>query len=70
MSVHPEIELYLARKNNGFSGASPGIATRAAANMFLDHQGLKELMDVCEVNGHEVVITAGAFKIRPKDTAL
>jgi len=70
MASHSEIEGHLSRRGKTFSGATAGVSTMTAANNNFSHQELKELIAAAEVEGHELVITAGALKIRPKDSTL
>lgn len=70
MSAHSEVEKHLGLRGKTFSGATAGCATLTAGNTNFSHQELVELLDVCRVEGHEVTITAGAMKIRPKDSTL
>jgi hypothetical protein len=70
MASHSEIEGHLGRKGKTFSSATAGVTTMTAGNNNFSHQELKELIATAEVEGHELVITAGALKIRPKDSTL
>jgi hypothetical protein len=70
MAAHSEIEGHLGRKGKTFSSATAGVATMTAGNNTFSHQELKELIRVAEVEGYELVLTAGAIKVRPKDSAL
>lgn len=70
MSAHSEVEAHLGRKQKVFSGATAGITTQTAGNTNWSYQELKELFAVCDAEGHEVVLTAGALKIRPLNSTL
>jgi hypothetical protein len=70
MSAHSEIEGHLGRRGKTFSSATAGCATLTAPNTNFSHQELLELIDVCRSEGHELILTAGAMKIRPKDSTL
>lgn len=70
MAAHQEVEGHLGRKGITFSSATPGVSTITAPNTTLSMQTLSELIQVCQAEGHELVFTAGALKIRPKDSNL
>ena len=70
MSSHSEIAGHLNKRNKVFSEATAGCTTMTAGNNTFAHQELKELIRAAEVQGFEVVLTAGALKIRPKDSTL
>lgn len=70
MSSHNEVAGHLNRRNKVFSEATNGCTTMTAGNNNFAHQELKELIAAVEVEGFEIVITAGALKIRPKDSTL
>lgn len=70
MAAHPEITKVLSNKRLTFSDATAGVSTVTAGNTTLSMQDLKDLINACAASGFELVFTAGALKIRPKDTAL
>ncbi len=70
MSAHSEIEAHLGRKGVTYSSATAGCTTVAAGAASFDHKDLAELERVCAAEGYELLFTAGALKIRPKNSAL
>lgn len=70
MASHSEISGHLGRRGKTFSDATAGVSTLTAGNNTFSHQELHELLRVAESEGYELVMTAGAMKIRPKDSAL
>lgn len=70
MAAHSEITKHLSGKGWTFSDATAGISTLTAPNTTLDMQALQDLINVCRASGFELVHTAGALKIRPKDSSL
>lgn len=70
MSAHSEVEGHLGRHGKTYSGATAGCATLTAANTNFSHQELMDLIDVLKASGYELTLTAGAMKIRPKDSTL
>jgi hypothetical protein len=69
MPAHQEVERGLSNKRIPFVSGT-GVATVTAANTNLSHQDIKDLIHLAEAEGHELVFTAGALKIRPKDSTL
>lgn len=70
MAAHAEINKHLDRLGLTYSTATAGVTTVTAGNTTLDFQRLTELARVAQAEGHELVFSAGALKIRPKDSAL
>jgi hypothetical protein len=70
VSAHSTIDGLLALKNKNFSGATAGVTTLTAANNTFEAKDLEELIRVAKATGNEVVLNAGALKIRPKDSTL
>ena len=69
MPGHPEVEKLLARKQLTFTSGT-GISTIVAANTNLSMQDLQDIINACRASGQELVFSAGALKIRPKDSTL
>lgn len=70
MAAHGEITKVLNNKNLAFSDATAGVSTLTAGNSTLSMQDLQDIINACRASGFEVVHTAGALKIRPKDSAI
>lgn len=63
------VEQHLSNKNKGFTSGA-GVTTLSAAQNTFDAKEFAELKRVCAATGQEIVFTAGALKIRPKDSNL
>lgn len=70
MSSHSNVSDHLGRKGITFSEATAGCTTVSAANNTLDAKDLSELERVAGVSGYEVILNAGAIKIRPRNSNL
>jgi len=70
MAAHGSVQNFLDLKGKTYSTATAGVTTLTAGNNNFDAKELEELIRACKAIGHEVVVTAGAVKIRPKDSAL
>ena len=70
MSAHSEIDKKCAQLNLTAATGSAGITTISAANATLDAKQLRDLLETARGAGFEVVLAAGAVKIRPKDSSL
>lgn len=70
MAAHSEITKHLSGKQLTFSDAAAGVSTLTAGNTTLDMKDLQDLINACRASGFELVHTAGALKIRPKDSTL
>jgi hypothetical protein len=70
MAAHSEITKLLNLKNVTFSDATAGVSTLAAGAATLEMKDLQDIINACRASGFELVHTAGALKIRPKDSTL
>lgn len=70
MAAHAELTKRLNDKRLTFSDATAGCSTLTAGNATLDMQDLQDIIHACRASGFELIHTAGALKIRPKDTSL
>jgi hypothetical protein len=69
MPGHAEVERVLSGKQKTFVSGT-GVITLTAGNTNLSMQDLQDIINACVASGQELVFTAGALKIRPKDSAL
>jgi hypothetical protein len=69
MPGHPHVEAFLTSKGKPFTSGA-GITTLTAGQANFDQKEIAELERACHASGQEVVFTAGAMKIRPKDSNL
>lgn len=69
MSGHLEVEKLLRQKRLTFTSGT-GISTIVAANTNLSMQDLQDIINSCLASGQELTFSAGALKIRPKDSTL
>jgi len=70
VGAHVEINKHLDRMGVTYSTATAGVTTVTAGNTTLDWKTLQEIERSAAAEGHELVFTAGALKIRPKDSNL
>lgn len=70
MAAHSEIERHMSQKGLVIVSGAAGVTTITAPNTTLDAKALHELIRTAEAEGYEVVFTAGALKVRPKDSVL
>lgn len=69
MPGHAQVEQYLNNKNKAFTSGA-GVTTLTAGQASFDQKELADLERACAASGQELVFTAGALKIRPKDSTL
>ena len=69
MPGNGSVEQHLNNKNKGFTSGA-GVTTLSAAQATFDAREMAELERVAAATGQELVWTAGALKIRPKDSTL
>jgi hypothetical protein len=70
MAAHSEFNKHLDRLGLNYSTATAGITTVTAPNTTMEWKQILELERMAAAMGHELVFTAGALKIRPKDSTL
>jgi len=70
MAAHQNVQKFLDEKNKTYSTATAGVTTLTAANTNFDMKELEEMIRAAKGAGCELVLTAGALKIRPRDSAL
>jgi hypothetical protein len=69
MPGHNDSEVLLGKLRKTFVSGT-GVTTMTAPNNNFSMQELRDLIISCEANGQEIVVTAGALKIRPANSAL
>jgi len=69
MPGHAEVERVLSGKNKTFVSGT-GVITLTAGNTNLSMQDISDIIHACQASGQELVFSAGALKIRPKDSTL